>query len=295
MNIVSSEKRAFAFDPAIPPVLEIEPGSTVRFETSDNTWERLAAGASLEDIGTDKLNPVTGPVSVRGAQPGDALRVEVLEVELASVWSVWMPGFGPLGSRTSQVQVMQTPIEGGRVRISNELTVPLEPMIGCIGVAPVSGRGSTLRPIYRFGGNLDLRELSPDAIIWLPVHAPGGLLSLGDLHAAMGQGEPTFVSLEAAGSATVRIDLEPERHLPSPRLRVGSDTICVGLGPTHEEAKTNAIDQAFELLTKGHGLEPFVAYAYASARVGLRLGGPSGTLVDGLQSVLAVVPDPSPP
>lgn len=108
----------------------------------------------------------------------------------------------------------------------------------------------------------------------------------------MGGGEPTFVSLEASGRATIQIDLESGRHLASPRLRVGTETVCVGMGPTHEEAKRDAINQAFALLTEEFEFEPFLAYAYASARVGLRLGGPPGSLVEGLQSVLAVVPDP---
>jgi acetamidase/formamidase len=291
MRVVSSDHRNFSFDRSIPSVLKVDPGSTVRFETDDDTWMRLGAGVPRDEIG-DAFNPVTGPVSVLGARPGDALRIEVLNIELGSAWAVWMPEFGPLGHRTSQVRVIQTPIEGDRVRISEELTVPLEPMIGCIGVAPASGVGSTVRPVYRFGGNLDLRELSPGAILWLPVQVDGGLLSLGDLHAAMGEGEPTFVSLEASGSATVRIDLESGSNLSSPRLRVGATTICVGMGETPLEAKQDAIDQAFELLIEGHGLEPFIAYAYASARVGLRLGGPAGTRVDGLQAVLAIVPDP---
>ena len=292
MHIVQSESRQFAFDHLIPPVLEVSPGSTVRFDTADDTWARLAAGATREDV-EPTLNPVIGPVAVSGAQPGDALRIEILAVELERAWAVWMPEFGPLGHRTERVRVAQTPKEGDRVRLSPDLTVPLEPMIGCIGLAPAAGKASTVRPVYRTGGNLDLRELSPGAILWLPVEVDGGLLSLGDLHAGMGQGEPTFVSIEATGSATVSVDIDRGRKLSSPRLRVGAETICVGMGETHADAKQDAIDQAFALLTDDLGLEPFLAYAYASARVGLRLGGPAGTRVEGLQAVLAVVPDPA--
>jgi acetamidase/formamidase len=167
-------------------------------------------------------------------------------------------------------------------------------MIGCIGLAPASGRASTVRPVYRTGCNLDLRELSPGAVLRLPVEVDGGLLSMGDFHAAMGHAEPTFVSIEANGSATVTVDVERGRPLPTPRLRVGDETVCVGMGETHAEAKQDAIDQAFELLTEDFGLDPFLAYAYSSARVGLRLGGPTGTRVEGRQAVLAVVPHPPP-
>jgi amidase len=292
MHIVQCESRQFAFDHLIPPVLEVDPSSTVRFDTCDDTWDRLAAGATREDV-EPTFNPVTGPVAVTGVRPGDAVRVEIVAVDLERAWAVWMPGFGPLGDRTERVRVAQAPIEEDRVRLGPDLTVPLEPMIGCIGLAPASGEASTVRPVYRTGGNLDLRELSPGAVLWLPAEVDGGLLSLGDLHAAMGQGEPTFVSIEATGSATVSIDVDRGRKLTSPRLRVGAETICVGMGETHADAKQDAIDQAFALLTDDFGLEPFLAYAYASARVGLRLGGPAGTRVEGLQSVLALVPDPT--
>jgi amidase len=291
IHVVSSARRAVAFDPTIPAVLEIPSGATVRFDTDDAAFVRLAAGESLESIGIENVNTVTGPVAIRGAEPGDALRIEVLDIHIARAWSVWIPGFGPLGSRTTVVRAMQTPIDGASIRITDTLSVPLSPMIGCIGLAPVAGRGSTMRPTYPFGGNMDLRELSPGATLWLPIQVPGGLLSLGDLHAAMGHGEPAHVSLEAAGSATVRISVEKARPLRYPRLRVDRDTICIGMDDAPRAmggiaaAYQRAVDQAFELLTDERGLEPFAAYTYISARVTTRFGGPAGSLV------LAVVPD----
>jgi amidase len=290
MHVLASEHRNFTFDATIDAALQVDAGSTVEFRTDDDVWERLAAGMVVDQ--TTRFNPVTGPVHVRGAHPGQTLRVQVLDITVDSAWAVWMPDFGPLGDRTSAVRVTRTPIEGERVRLSPDVSVPLEPMIGCIGLAPRWGAASTVRPVYPCGGNLDLRELSPGATLWLPIDVEGALLSLGDLHAAMGQGEPTFVSIEATGSATVRLDVDSDVRVRSPRLRVGSETICVGMGETHEEAKQDAIDQAFVFLTEDVGLEPFVAYAFMSARVGLRLGGPAGTRIAGLQAVLAGVPDP---
>jgi len=285
-HVVSSDQRALAFDRRIPPVLEIDAGDTVSFETNDDAYVRLAAGEPAESVGMDYINAVTGPVAVRGAEPGDALRIEVLEIRIVRAWSLWVPGFGGLGRFTAEFRAMQTPIEGDRVRISDRVTVPLQPMIGCIGLAPAAGRGSTMGPVFSAGGNMDLRELSPGATLWLPVQVPGALLSMSDIHAAMGLSEPTLVGLEAAGTATLRIDVEKGRRLAFPRLRVGAETICIGIADTHHEANQHALDQAYELLTGEHGMEPFVAYTYASARVGVRLGGPAGAMM------LAVVPDP---
>jgi amidase len=294
MSTVRGDQCAFAFDRSIPPVLEIDPGMCVRFETSDEVYERIAAGESPHVIGAERLNAVSGPVFVRGAQPGDALRIEVRAIEVIRAWSVWVPGLGLLGEMTSDVHVEQMPMEGQRIRIAERVTVPLAPMIGCIGLAPAAGAASTMAPLYRGGGNMDLRELSPGAVISIPVDVPGGLLSLGDLHAAMGQGEPTGVSIEAAGAAIVRIDVEHDSALRSPRLRVGNQTICIGLGTSHAHAQHDAALQAYELLTGEFGLLPFAAYAYASAALELRFAGPSGSMVNGQQrAALAVVPDPT--
>ena len=209
----------------------------------------------------------------------------MLDITVTRAWSVWLPGFGGLGGRTDELRVREIPLADGVARIGDGVTAPIEPMIGCIGVAPASGSGSTFGPACPWGGNMDLRELVPGVTLFLPVQVDGALLSMGDLHAAMGAAEATWVSLEAAGQATLRIGLERRRGLEMPRLRAGNETICVGMGESLESAHQAALDQAYELLTGELGLEPFDAYAYASARVGMRFGGPVSPMV------LAVVPD----
>jgi acetamidase/formamidase len=179
---------------------------------------------------------------------------------------------------------METPLRDGRAHIGT-ISVPLRPMIGCIGVAPAEGAGSTFMPAYPFGGNMDLREMEPGTILYLPVQVAGGLLSMGDLHAAMGTQEPTWVSLEAAGSATLRIGIAKDLQLAYPRLERDGATYFLGMADTYEAAHQIALDQAFDHLVTARGLEPFEAYAYVSAMVDMRLGGPATTIV------MAVVPD----
>jgi amidase len=289
---ITTEHLAVVFDATAAPAVEVDPGSVVSFETSDTVLAQIAAGKPIEEIDFEQANTVTGPVCIRGAEPGDALRIEVIDIEIDRAWVVWMQGFGPLGSHAEGIQAVPAPISDGRVNIGDGLTAPLDPMVGCIGVAPADGAASTMRPVYATGGNLDLRDLSPGTILWLPVQVPGALLSLGDLHAAMGEGEPAFIAIEAAGTATVRVDLDKRSPLRLPRLRKDGQTICVGMGDSFPEARQSAVEQAFELLTGAHGLAPLVAYSYVCARVGLRPAGPSGSMVDGLEAVLAVVPDP---
>ena len=282
---LAKEQRAFAFDASLPPALRIASGDTVTFETGDVAYERLSRGETVEAIKLENFNAVTGPVYVEGAAPGDALKVEVLDVQVRRAWSVWLPQFGGLGAHTQATQVREIGLRDGRAWISETLSVPLRPMIGCMGVAPADGTASTFMPTYPFGGNMDLGELVAGSTIWLPVQVAGALLSMGDLHAAMGTAEPTWVGLEAAGQATLRINVETGLTLAFPRVRSGHETIVMGMGDSLASAQQQAIDAAYALLTDEWGLSAFDAYAYISAAVHMRLGGPLNNIV------LAAVPD----
>jgi amidase len=282
---LSKDQNAVAFDPTLTPALTINSGDTVTFETGDVAYERLSNGEAVEAIGLENFNRVTGPVYVNGAAPGDALKIDIQDIQVRRAWSVWLPDFGGLGAHTKEIRVRQIPLEGGRAHISETVSVPIRPMIGCIGVAPSSGTGSTFMPAYPFGGNMDLREMEAGATLYLPVQVNGGLLAMGDLHAAMGTAEPTWVSLEAAGQATLQISVEKGMKLNFPRLRIGSSIYCIGMGETLAEAHQIALDEAYAVLINDWKLDSFDAYAYASACVEMRFGGPANPIV------IAVIPD----
>ncbi|MHC4779357.1 MAG: acetamidase/formamidase family protein [Planctomycetota bacterium] len=281
---LSKEHSNLVFSPAHAPALVVDSGAIVCFETGDEAYERLASGESVQAIGQGNFNAVTGPVFVRGAEPGSALRIEILDVSITRAWAPWFPDCG--GFKSEVVRIRDLPMEDEEILIGDRLRVPLRPMIGCIGLAPRQGESSTYEPAFPWGGNLDLPELAPGAEICLPVQVEGGLLYVGDLHAAQGEGEPAFVGLEAAGETTLRLTVEKELDLSMPCIRSGIETIFVGLGKTRAEATQTALDQAFLWLRERHGLETFDAYAYAAARVSLRFGGPACPMT------LAVVPDP---
>jgi len=261
------------------PQASVASGATIRFETGDIAYERLSKGEALDAIGLETFNRVTGPVTIDGAEPGDAVRVEILDIEIHRSWSVWLPGFGALGAYTEETVATQIPLVGGLAVISERLRVPVEPMIGCIGLAPASGVGSTFMPAYHWGGNMDLREMSPGTIVDLPVEVAGGLLSIGDHHAAMGRGEPTWVSLESAGASTVRVTLLKDAGVSHPVLRREGSILFLGMGDDLAAAHQHAVDRAWAWLIEDRGLEPFEAYAYASARLEMRLGGPASAMV----------------
>ena len=278
-----------AFERIERPALEIDSGEVVTFETSDDAYERLWRGESPDEIPDVDYNIVTGPVVIRGAEPGDSLRIEILDIHIARAWAVWIPDYGPFGSLTDHVQVQPLTITGGQLALSNRLKIPLAPMIGCMGLAPALGASSTLEPAYPYGGNLDLRELSPGAVLILPVQTSGAWLSVGDLHAAMGTGEPAHISLEASGTAVLRMTIEKQWKIPSPRIQLPNRTLCLSvmdLDGTLEQAAEQATQLAFQLLVDDFSLTPFEAYAYLSARVELRFGGPASPIV------IADVPHP---
>ena len=288
-HYISQSKCQRSFGRANDPAAIIESGDEVTFETTDNAYQRLASGESPDEIPDEDYNVVTGPVAVVGAEPGDSLSIDILDIAIRRAWAIWLPDYGPLGEMTDRVQAQRLSIADGFVSLSDRLKVPLSPMIGCIGLAPATGTASTLEPAYPFGGNLDLRELSQGATLILPVQASNAWLSLGDLHAAMGTGEPAFISIEAAGEATVRVTLLKQMAMAGPRLLLAGRTLCVAVldeNGTLEQAARLATQQAFELLTTEFALTPFEAYSYLSARVDLRFGGPASSIV------IADVPHP---
>jgi amidase len=286
MHIVLANQTTFAFRPDADPVLRVRRGETVRFETSPEPIERLFAAGSgwTEEIDVRALNTLTGPVFIQGVAPGDTVSVEVLAIEPRDwAWNAAIPGFGLLDGLLPEPMLERLPIQDGEVIVSERVRLPLRPMIGCLGLAPAEGATSSLSPAMPWAGNYDLTQIAPGAIVLFPAQVPGGLFSLGDLHAAMGEHEATFIAIECAGSATVRLDVRPGLTLESPRIETADRIFVIGLSPCGDygAARLQAARLLYELLTREAELTPREAYAVISARGDLTLGGPAGTIVLG--------------
>jgi amidase len=156
-------------------------------------------------------------------------------------------------------------------------------MIGCLGLAPASGETSTLAPAMPWGGNYDLTQVCPGSTVLFPAQVAGGLFSLGDLHAAMGEHEATFVAIECVGAATVRLDVRPGLQLETPRIETSQRLYGIGLATRGDyfAARRQAARLLFEYLTNEEGLTPREASVLISAQGDLTLGGPAGTIVLG--------------
>jgi amidase len=286
MHIVPATQTTFAFRPDVDPVLRVRPGEIVRFETSPEPVERLfAVGPGwTEAVDVRAINAVTGPVFIEGVAPGDAVSVEVLAIEPRDwAWNAAIPRFGLLDGLLPGPMLERLPIQDGEVIVSERVRLPLRPMIGCLGLAPAEGETSTLSPAMPWAGNYDLTQVAPGATVLFPAQVPGGLFSLGDLHAAMGEHEATFIAIECAGWATVRLDVRPGLSLESPRIETADRIFVMGLSPCGDygAARLQAARLLYELLTREAGLTPWEAYAVISARGDLTLGGPAGTNVLG--------------
>jgi amidase len=283
MHVITSEKHAFAFCPDTPPVLRVKPGDIVRFETSPEPPEKLFAAGDdwVTQLDTQRLNAVTGPVFIEGVQPGDTVSVEILEIETADWgWCMFTPRGGLLGYSMVEPLLRRMPVKDGLVWISEALTVPVRPMVGCLGVAPESGESSSLAPIFPWGGNLDLLQMTVGSTALFPAQVAGGLFSLGDLHAAMGDAEGTSVSIECAGAATVRLGVRQGLRLQTPRIETADRLYTIGIGERGDygSAKRHAANLMFDYLTEERLLTPEDAYILFSACVDITFGGPAGTV-----------------
>jgi len=284
MHTIPAVHTAFAFCPGVPPVLHVSPGETVRFETSSAPVERLLAAGDrwLDLLDTRAINAVTGPVFIDGVEPGDAVAVEVIAIDtLDWCWTSVTPNFGLLTSTELVPSLRRLPIRDDRILLSDRFSVPVRPMIGCLGLAPATGDSSTLAPPYPWGGNYDLAQIAPGTTVLLPAQVAGGLFSLGDLHAAMGHGEATSIAIECAGFATVRLDVRKNLRLETPRLETSDRFYTVGLSPKGEytTAKHQAIALMYTYLTTERAFPPVDAHALISASVDLSFGGPAAAVV----------------
>lgn len=280
-HLITRDQAGVGYDPDRLPVLTVQPGAgdLIVFETDDTAYAQMEQHRDLSKV-TATLNPVTGPVHVEGAEPGDVLTVTIHDIELsAQGWSVYIPGAGALTQRMGEeFFVRRVPVADGVAQLTETISCAVEPMIGCIGVAAAAGPMSSVMPSYRTGGNMDLTDACPGSIVHLPVEVPGALLGIGDIHAVMSRGESSFVAIEIAGRATVSVDLVKQSPLRTPRIETPRDWVCVGLGDPVQESIQVAYEEMFDLLVTDSGFTPEDAYVVMSALAHTELGGPTGSI-----------------
>jgi len=277
----------YVWDNAIAPALEIESGDEVRLQVRDASDEQITASSGVDAIGRldfAHVNPVSGPVFVKGAQPGDVLAVELLElVPRDWGWTAIIPGFGLLADEFPEpwLRISRVDEERGRVEFAPGITLPYRPFPGTIGVSLPEPGSHPIVPPSRHGGNMDIKHLVAGTTLYLPVGVEGALFSLGDTHAAMGDGEVCGTAVETAMDVTVRLSLRrdfsveaPQYELPRHLVADAPDTdwhVCTGVGPDLMEAARAATRATIAHLEQRRGLGREEAYALASVAADLRI------------------------
>jgi len=216
---IKRENAVYAMSPENEPIAHISSGDMLVFETSDCFGGQIACESDrMGALDWSRINPATGPVFVRGAEPGDTLKVEILRIDLADQAAmVEAPGEGITGAAAAQESTKILKIEGDRVIFNDRISLPICPMIGVIGTAPEMEAVATGTPSSH-GGNMDCKRIGAGSALYLPVNVPGALLAMGDLHAVMGDGEVCVCGAEIAGEVTVRVSVVKGQPLPLPFL-----------------------------------------------------------------------------
>jgi acetamidase/formamidase len=278
----------YGWDNSFPPAETITPGTTLKFECKDSGSGHFTADSTAEAVTSldfSKVNPVTGPVFIDGAEPGDILKVTLDAFEPSGFgWTAIIPGFGLLAEdfRAPDLTLWSyDKVTMAPAAFSTNGKVPLKPFTGTIGLAPAAPGLHSIVPPRRVGGNMDVRDLSTGAVLYLPVEVAGGLFSVGDTHAAQGDGEVCGTAIESAMNVTLRFDLIKQTPLAMPRFSTPGPVtrhldakgyeVTTGIGPDLMTGAKNAVANMIDLLGRLHGLAAEDAYMLCSVCGDLRI------------------------
>jgi acetamidase/formamidase len=284
----------------LPPRLTIASGDTVHFECQDSSGAQVSPATTLADferIDRNRIHALTGPVAIHGAQPGDVLQIDVLQVgHKGWGWSSVIPGLGFLKQRFASPFFFPWQLDAETTHSLAPAVVPLRPFCGIMGVAPAEHGEFRTRPPGIFGGNMDVRELATGATLYLPVQQPLALFSCGDAHAAQGDGEVCINGIECPADATLRFTLHPNHHLCAPLIESAPSNNPNEHSPawltveSHTDALTAALhatDRMVDLLVSRWGFSDVHAYLLCSVAMKLQL---SQVVNEPMITVVAALP-----
>jgi len=282
---IRREQFHLAWDRSIPPIVTVPSGTIVEIDALDASCGQITAASTVADIATldfARVDQVNGPIAVEGAEPGDTLEIELLDFQPADWgWTASIPGFGLLAADFPDPALRITRLGPDSAEFLPGVHIPLAPFCGELGVAPpTEGAHSTIPPDV-FGGNMDTRHLTAGTTLYLPVFAPGGRFSLGDGHAAQGDGEVCGTAIETPMRALVRLSVRKEMHVTAPefltpgplaaRTNIGPSYATDGVGPDLMTAARDAVRRMIDYLGRAHGLAPIDAYMLCSVACDLKI------------------------
>ncbi len=272
--VLSRDHVVYAFDQDAEPLLVVDAPAELTFETHDARGGRLKQAEQVEETAPDfndrypKANPATGPVFVENAAPGDTITVEIQGIDLDPFGFVLVkPDMGLVRDLTSVPIAKICTIVDGFVAF-DALRIPIRPMVGVIAVAPAGEPWATAY-VGRHGGNIDSNRLTVGTRLHLPVQVPGGLVYVGDVRAAMGDGEVSGSGVEVGARVLVTIGLEKGTGRTTgrtwPHAETADQLITIASAPTYEAASEIAVREMMALLGERLGLAPTDAFMLISA------------------------------
>lgn len=266
MNIkINKENYINKMDGKNKPILTISINNTVEIETSDCFHDQIKVdNYNLDNLDSSTANPTTGPIYIKEAKVGDILAVKIDKLKI-NQYGVLVSSnlYGPLKNYLDKSEAKLIEFIDERAKISENIFINLDPMIGVIGVAPTNEGIPCNTPDYH-GGNMDTKEIKVGSTVYFRVNVDGGLLGLGDLHAAMGDGEISGTGIEVGGNVTLSFKLIKGENFPTPTVKIKDNLVFLYSDKSLDKAADKAAEQCFKFLTKNLKLDKNLAVRYMS-------------------------------
>ena len=292
-HTIHAARHHFGWDNSLAPALHAEPGQTILFHCLDASAGQIGPDATLETLTAmdfARVNPVSGPVRVEGAEPGDALKITIESFAPRLLdgagfgWTANIPGFGLLADQFPDPALHIWRYDADSLApalFGREARVPLKPFAGTIGTAPAEPGLHSVVPPRPVGGNLDIRDLAAGTVLYLPVEVAGALFSVGDTHAAQGDGEVCGTAIESPMDVVLTLDLVKGANLMTPRFTTPGPVtrhldaqgyeVTTGIGPDLMTGARDAVRRMVGLVAARTGMSAVKAYMLCSVAGDLRI------------------------
>lgn len=275
---LSADQTHNRFSATIPPAITVPSGAVIEAFTEDASDQQLSVSSTAEDIGSvsfDPIHPVTGPVFVEGAEPGDILAVKLLDIEVGDWgWSGVFPGFGFLAEQFTEpyLKTFDFSEDKEKLLFNEQITIPLKPFPGVMAVAPATDSLLSTIPPRANGGNMDNRYMTTGTTVYFPVFVAGALFSIGDAHAVQGMGEVCGTGVEAPMRILYQVEvIKSDRVLREPEYETDEEYAVTAFGTTLDEAARKATSYMVDYLATQHGLDRNEAYLLCSLAGDLKI------------------------
>ncbi len=266
------------FSASIPPVLTVPSGAVIQVETeeaSDGQLNPNSTSADVPNVQFDPIHPLTGPVYVEGAEPGDVLAVTLHQIEVGDwAWAGVFPGFGFLAEEFTEPYLKTFTLGPGakEARFNAKIRIPLKPFAGVMGVAPATDSLLSTIPPRANGGNMDDPSITEGTTVYFPVFVQGALFSIGDTHAAQGLGEVCGTAVEAPMRIVYQVEvIKGKGYVKEPQYETEAYYAVTGFATTLDEAAGKATRYMIDYLVAEHGLDRTEAYVLCSLAADLKI------------------------